>query len=244
MAHHPNDFITRRFRMTQSAGAASAKMKHQGTRRLFEYWTDLTGVRSAPYRSEVTAANLGRDVAANAFVLENLGEGNIRFRVAGANLRDLFGLDPRGMSALSVFTEDQKPRFRALVEAALERPCLGLASCIAANPIGEETQLELLLAPLRSDFGEMNRVLGAFHVVGAPPAEQSLRRCRIQKAHTLRLEMDGEPELDAPLAGFAEPATGFAGKPALTAIEGGAAAQTEPRTGHLRVVTEDWPAAE
>lgn len=229
--------------MTQPTGAASAKMKHQGTRRLFEYWTDLTGARPAPYRSEVTAANLGRDVAANSFVLENLGDGNIRFRVAGANLRDLFGLDPRGMSALSVFTEDQKPRFRALVEAALERPCLGLASCVAANPLGDETQVELLLAPLRSDFGEMNRVLGAFHVVGAPPAEQSLRRCRIEKAHTLRLEMDGEPELDAPLAGFAEGQTGFAGKPALTAIEGGAGRgeQTERRTGHLRVVTEDWP---
>lgn len=234
--------------MTQSVDAASAKMKHHGTRRLFAYWTGLTGARPAPYRSEVTAANLGRDVAANAFVLENLGDGNIRFRVAGSNLRDLFGLDPRGMSAMSVFTEDQKPKFRALVEAALDRPCVGLASCIAVTPLGDELDIEMMVAPLRSDFGEMNRVLGAFHVIGVPPTEPSLRRCRIVHASMLHLEMDMATEVDGPLPGFAEGAAPFAGKPTLTSITGGAGkVHTDnndvhpPSRTHLRVVTEDWP---
>lgn len=246
MSDHSADFIQRRFRMTQSSDAASSRMKHAGTRRLFEYWTDLTGARPAPYRSEVTAASLGRDVAANAFVLENLGGGNIRFRVAGSNLRELFGLDPRGMSALSVFAEDQKPRFRALAEAVLKRPCLGLASCVAVNPLGDEWPVELLIAPLRSDFGELNRMLGAFHVIGAPPAEPALRRCRIASAHTLRLELDAQPETDAPLAGFADAQASFAGRPALKAIDGGASGGDDGarRRDHLRIVTEDWPPAE
>ena len=236
--------------MTQSPTAASSRMKHAGTRRLFEYWTDLTGARSAPYRSEVTAASLGRDVAANAFVLENLGDGNIRFRVAGSNLRDLFGLDPRGMSALSVFVEEHKAKFHALVEAVLERPCLGLGACAAINPIGDEWPVELLIAPLRSDFGELNRVLGSFHVIGAPPAEPALRRCRITAAHTLRLEMEAT-ELDAPLAGFAEERSPFDRRSGLKAIDGGLRGDAadkrsggERRQGHLRVVTEDWPVEE
>ena len=35
-----------RFKMTQPTSTASARMKHAGTRRLFEYWTDLTGART------------------------------------------------------------------------------------------------------------------------------------------------------------------------------------------------------
>ena len=207
--------------MTQSTGAASARMKHAGTRRLFEYWTDLTGARPAPYRSEVTASGLGRDVASSTFVMENLGAGNIRFRVAGSGLRDLFGLDPRGMSALSIFSAPDKPKFRALTEAVLTRPCVGLATCLAVSPEGEEVEIEALIAPLRSDFDEMDRLLGAFHVLGAPPATPALRRCRIVAAHTLRLETDGEAEIGGPLPGFAEPKAKFTGRPRLTTIDGG-----------------------
>lgn len=230
--------------MAQSTDAASARMKHAGTRRLFEYWTDLTGARPAPYRSEVTATGLGRDVAASTFVLENLGAGNIRFRVAGSSLRDLFGLDPRGMSALSIFSAPDKPKFRALAEAVLTRPCVGLATCAAVSPEGEEVEIEALIAPLRSDFNEMDRLLGAFHVVGAPPVAPTLRRCRIISAHTLRLEMERPAEVDGPLPGFAEAAEAFSGRPQLTTIEGGGGGEAEPRRGHLRVVTEDWTGSE
>ena len=233
--------------MTQPTSAVSARMKHPGTRRLFEYWTELTGARPAPYRSEVTAQGLGRGFATYAFVLENLGEGNIRFRVAGSGLRDIFGLELRGMSALSIFREEDRPRFRALVEAALERPCVGLAECLAATPAGNPRDVELILAPLRSDFDEMNRVLGGFHVIGDPISEPTLRRCVIESACTLRLERDAE-EIDGPLAGFADEEAAFAGRgePRLKAIDGGrrwsaGSAGSERRGGHLRVVTEAWP---
>lgn len=244
MQDHDATNTRNRFKMTQSTGAASARMRHPGTRRLFEYWTELTGARPAPYRSEVTAQGLGRGFATNAFVLENLGDGNIRFRVAGSGLRDIFGLELRGMSALSVFREDDRNRFRALVEAALERPCVGLAQCLAATPAGDPRDVELILAPLRSDFDEMNRVLGGFHVIGDPIVEPSLRRCVIQSACTLRLERDAS-EIDGPLAGFADEEAAFSGPdgPRLTAIEGGkrwSARSGDRRSGHLKVVTETW----
>ena len=244
MSKHSGETFGRRFKMAQSTGAACARMKHAGTRRLFEYWTDLTGARPAPYRSEVTATGLGRDVASSTFVMENLGAGNIRFRVAGSGLRDLFGLDPRGMSALSIFSAPDKPKFRALAEAVLSRPCVGLATCAAVSPEGEEVEIEALITPLRSDFDEMDRLLGSFHVIGAPPVAPTLRRCRIISAHTLRLEMEGPAELGGPLPGFGEPETGFQGRPQLTTIEGGGGGEAAPRRGHLRVVTEDWSDAE
>lgn len=237
----------RQFKMTQSTLVSSARMKHAGTRRLFEYWSDLTGAREAPFRSEITANAIGRDLAAHTFVLENLGGGNIRFRLAGSTLGELFGMDLRGMSANALFTGDDKQRFRDLVETVLRRPCVGLSTLVASTMGGEELGVELMLAPLRSDFDELNRVLGCFHALDAPVAETAVRRCRIESAHTLRLEKEGEAETDGPLAGFADPASPFEPRPRLTTVEGGGAKgdrDAPRRRDHLRIVTEDGSAKE
>ena len=82
--------------MSQKETGFGFQMKHSGTRRLFEYWSDLRGGREAPYKADVTARGIGRALASNAFILEDLGEGNQRFRLAGSRLYDFFWVgDPR-----------------------------------------------------------------------------------------------------------------------------------------------------
>lgn len=212
-------------------------MKHPGTRALFDYWTALRSGRSAPYKAEISARGVGRALAGQTFVLERIGEGDIRFRLAGGSLYDVFGLELRGMSALSVMLRKDRERFAALIDAALRRPCLALTQLGVSNRAGEEIEMEMLLTPLRSDFDDMNRVLGSIHPLNYREVPSATRRCRIISAHTLSFETAGIADDHPPLAGFGEGGAEFslAGAPDLKTIEGGATA-TERRRGHLRIV--------
>lgn len=216
-----------------------SKMKHQGTRALFDYWTNLRSGRAAPYKAEVSARGIGSVLAGNSFILESLGGGNMRFRLAGAALYDVFGLELRGMSALSIMKSEDRERFGALIDAGLRRPCVCLAHLDAENRAGQRVELEMMIAPLRSDFDEMNRMLGSVHSLGAAEVPSEPRRCTIRSAFTLNFSQP-EEETAAPLRqGFGEPAASFdaSGAPALRAINGGAGS-TERRRGHLRLITD------
>lgn len=217
-----------------------SKMKHPGTRALFDYWTNLRSGRSAPYKAEVSARGIGPILAGNTFILESLGGGNMRFRLAGAALYDLFGLELRGMSALSVMLNDDRDRFGALIDAGLRRPCVCLAHLDATNRAGETIELEMMIAPLRSDFDEMNRMLGSVHALNAKDIPSEPRRCNIRTAYTLNFQQ-AEPATAADAAtGFAEAASGFdmSGAPGLKAISGGGDGKSERRRGHLRIVPD------
>jgi len=75
-----------------------AGMIHSEVRAVYSYWEQLRGTRPCPERVEIDP----RDIAADArhlFLLEDVGDGNIRFRLAGTALLDAFGYDLRGMSA-------------------------------------------------------------------------------------------------------------------------------------------------
>ncbi|MEO0359964.1 MAG: PAS domain-containing protein [Pseudomonadota bacterium] len=216
-------------------------MKHPGTRALFDYWTNLRSGRSAPYKAEVSARGIGPVLAGNTFILESLGGGNMRFRLAGAALYDVFGLELRGMSALSIMMSDDRERFGALIDAGLRRPCVCLAHLDATNRAGERIALEMMIAPLRSDFDEMNRMLGSVHALDAEEVPAEPRRCAINAAYTLNFTQADPAEARAPLPGFGEAAApGFdmTGAPSLKAISGGGDGKTERRRGHLRIVRD------
>lgn len=226
--------------MSHNEPETSFEMKHSGTRQLFEYWSDLRGGRAAPYKSEVTARGVGRILASNTFILENLADGARRFRLAGSGLHDIFGLELRGMSALAIIQQESRARMQSLMDDCLAAPAICVLTCRAELLGGDALTLEIFLAPLRSDFGQMNRILGAAHVMdGAQtPIECAPRRCSITDAKTLAFSGPATPETYAPLPGFAEPAQDFDfQRPGLSAIEGGARTG-EPRRGHLKVVKE------
>lgn len=229
-----------RSKMSHNDPVAGFEMKHSGTRQLFEYWSDLRGGRSAPYKSEVTARGIGRTLASNTFILENLADGARRFRLAGSRLHDIFGLELRGMSAQAIMQQESRSRMQSLMDDCLAAPTVCVFTCSAEIQGGDALPIEIILAPLRSDFDQMNRILGAAHVLGEENAtvETSPRRCQIIKARTFSFTDSGRYEVSAPLPGFAEPAADFDfQRPELSAIEGGARTG-ERRRGHLKVVKD------
>lgn len=241
--------------LTEARLKRTKDMIHSEIRSLHDYWESLRAGRPVPYRAEVDPRDMKCN-ARNLFILEDLGGGNLRFRLAGTALVEAFGMELRGMSARTLMEGRARESFAALIEETLAEPGVGYARLTSV--ICEGQTWEILLLPLRSDFGAVDRVLGALVPVSgqATPAGDARLRFRIEDM-TIKPVRDGTPEATpfqapVPVAGFAEGQTPFAGPPRqadggnhLTAIEGGLADAGEPtaprrlpRT-HLRVVKDD-----
>ncbi|QIE54130.1 PAS domain-containing protein [Pikeienuella piscinae] len=220
----------------------AADMEHAGTRALHAFWTALRGARPAPYLAEVTNAALGRALCERAFVLESLGPGDLRIRRAGSALFELFGMELRGMRPDTLMVAESRASFLTLAEKTLESGEVAVARAVAAPPAdapaAEPIELELILAPLRNDFGRVDRLLGAAHVIGSPDVARTVRRCRLLR--TSRIAGDGPPLTRAePLPGFAEGAAPFHhDRPALKGVAGGGTGNGARRRDHLRIVKD------
>ena len=211
------------YRMARNA----SEMIHSEIKALHSYWEGLRAQRPCPYRAEVDPRDMKGD-ARNLFVLENLGEGNIRFRLAGSALEDAIGYDLRGMSVRTIMSGKARESFAALITETLAEPGVGYARLLA--PDGAQIW-EIVLLPLRSDFGRVDRLIGCLHPVSgrAPVANYE------EGGTPLRFSIDAmwiRPVTDPadtvvgdamPLAGFGEDAAAFVNAPQsdLIPIEGG-----------------------
>ena len=157
-------------------------MIHSELRALYRYWNELRAGRKTPLRSDIDPREMDCD-ARNLFILENLGRGNIRFRLAGTAIVDAFGMELRGMNARAIMSTGSRESFTALITETLEDPAVGYARLRNAT---DDTELwEVSLLPLRSDFGMIDRVIGCLHPLtvhrGAthwPPCAFASKRCR------------------------------------------------------------------
>ncbi|MEL6317056.1 MAG: PAS domain-containing protein [Pseudomonadota bacterium] len=180
-------------------------MKHERTRALFDYWDDLRRGRLAPYRSEVEPRAIA-PLLDSTFILEHVDGGMPRFRLAGTRLCERFGMELRGMSALAFWHGECRRRMRALLQQVVTTPCIGHVSCSVENRDGRLAEVEFLYMPLRSDLGEMSRIMGCAYYVSEPAA--ALRAESFEPLHHWidRLEthaIDAPNEAEA-TAGFYE----------------------------------------
>jgi hypothetical protein len=230
----------------------SNEMIHSEIRALYTYWERLRAGRPCPYRAEVDPRDMEGD-AQHLFVLEDLGQGNLRFRLAGTALIDAFGYELRGMSARSVMAGKARESFVALIAETLAEPGVGYARLFAPDGV---TVWEVVLLPLRGNFGQIDRLIGCLHPVSGRTPEAATEPGDVPlrftiDAMSIRPVIDGAGEgVDAgqgdamPLAGFGEGQASFEGAPAngLTAIDGGRGENKPKGAGErprLRVVKTD-----
>ncbi len=227
----------------------SNDMIHSELRALYAYWNRLRAGRKTPLRSDIDPRDMTCD-ARNLFILENLGRGNIRFRLAGTAIAEAFGMELRGMNARSIMATGSRESFTALINETLEDPGIGYARLRNVND--ESGIWEVNLLPLRSDFGLIDRVIGCLHpLVGVPGKNAGLPlRFRIEHMSVDPVEATvREVDLPTPFAGLAEggqpylphaPGRPDDPPPRFTAIEGGSRDERSGRPrrarGHLRLV--------
>jgi hypothetical protein len=204
------------------------------------YWERLRAGRIAPYRAEIDPREF-ETALENMFIIERIAPGNLRIRLAGMQVCEMMGMEVRGMQPSLLVAEADRPRFDrvlgvvmsepAVVEIALETP--GRAGIVRAA---------MLLMPLRSDFGEINRILGCASlegVIAQAPVSFAVKDIAINPIHA----RDAGAEARRALPGFAEEQEGFAAAaegPRLRAIEGNPEATGNKRARpKLRVIDCD-----
>lgn len=205
-------------------------MTKNATSTLYDYWCQQRTNGEIPNRLDMQPKNLP-DILDSVFLLERLNQNDVRIRVAGLTLCEMIGREVRGQSPVTFFSETTRGRMAAVLNNVMNRPTiarLGLATCDKLGNIG---QTEMILLPLRSDFGDVSRIIGC---VPAPSIGFSAPiRFQIE---TVDLESVTAEKLDT--FGFAEPLNRFLldGSPNLHSIVGGGV-RTKRGSNHLRLVS-------
>lgn len=96
------------------------------------------------------------------FMLERTAPGATRLRVAGQALHAIAGMEPRGLSLTTFFSEGLRDTIAELAEAAFTLPAIiGLPLSVNRRLIRKPATASLLLLPMTPVEGRSRRVLGA-----------------------------------------------------------------------------------
>ncbi|MEM9724840.1 MAG: PAS domain-containing protein [Pseudomonadota bacterium] len=228
-------------------------MRHENTKALFRYWNELRAGRAAPYRSELDPRAIS-PLLESTFILEHPRAGAPRFRLAGTKLCEQFGMELRGMSALALWHGECRTRVKDLLSEVVRAPRIGHVACTVETRSNQNFEAEFLYLPLRSDLGEMTRIVGCGHYMapaeaefaGYEPLHHWIEAVNIYEIDSDELSSSAGKAPGASLDGSARPISQLRDavaridarrreqgrkprRPRLTAIEGGAAAAGSAR---------------
>ncbi|NSY38813.1 PAS domain-containing protein [Leisingera sp. ANG59] len=124
------------------------------------YWTALRRGDDVPSRSQIDPRGL-ENILSNTFILERIAPGIARFRLAGSQVNEMAGMEVRGMPVTAFFTSDARKQLSNAMEHMFDTPAVvELELQILAPRLSSPREARMLLLPLRSDLGDISRVLG------------------------------------------------------------------------------------
>ena len=134
--------------------------------RIESYWNSVRGKRLVPSRCEIDPRGLD-GVLSHAFILERITGGLARFRIAGSHASDLSGLELRQMPLSALFLPGSREILSDALQAVFDEPAIVRFAVSSPAGLGRDTlEGELILLPLRSDLGDVDRVLGGLVLEG------------------------------------------------------------------------------
>lgn len=183
--------------------------------RLGQIWESLRRDSALPDREALTPAALS-DILPNAFLIDRVRPGLVRFRVAGQHLSQVMGMDVRGMPLRAFMEITDRKRLMENVESVFET-CARLDMGLVSDAQGRATLTgRMVLLPVTGPEGKPDRALGVLvteGLIGLTP-----RRFRIR--HLALSPLGTDPALAR------DPSSqnpGTAGRPSLRVITGGLA---------------------
>ncbi|MBU2982348.1 PAS domain-containing protein [Lentibacter algarum] len=206
------------------------------------YWESLRSGQTLPGRSQIDPRGI-EGALSNAFILEAIGAGHGRFRIAGTLLCDVMGMEVRGMPASSLFVPKARDGFAKALTTVLHSPAVLRLTLRGEGKWGQPVlDAKMLLLPLHDDAGQVNRILGCLETLGT--IGRAPRRFELMNMETRKLEhraqREGvdtarptEPVVDPVReAGFAEHLAPFTNN----APVGNAALRRKPRPSYLKLI--------
>jgi len=233
-------------------------------RQVEAYWQGLRDGDHIPLRSQIDPRGI-ESALENAFLMERIAPTMAKIRVAGTHLNDLMGMQVAGMPLSSLIAPSERERFGQGVANLFADPAIVRMDLTAETGFGKpDMEASLILLPLRSDFGDLTRGLGALVThgrIGRTPRRFTIQRMNITPATKGAPASDGivsreKIDLDKPVAprpaamSFREEQAPFRPKPLGSPAPIGGAAGGAPsagtdssvgevRRGHLLLIVDN-----
>ena len=178
------------------------------------YWEALRGSRLVPKRSEIDPRGIEHALE-YTFVLERIAIGMARFRIAGSHLCNIMGMEVRGMPLSSFITPSGRETLGNVLEDVFQRPSACELEMVAE--VGRKKpamEARMVLMPLRSDLGDVSRILGCFVAkgeLGTQPRRFEIvtTKLRCLSAGKIEQYVPQQCEIAAQPSGFREKQTDF-----------------------------------
>jgi hypothetical protein len=152
------------------------------------YWEGLRQGRDVPARAEIDPRGLEAALE-YAFILERVAPGMGRFRLSGMHLTDLMGMEVRGMPLTALFTPEARKRVADATEAVFSGPAVAELVLTAETGMGKPAlTARLLLLPMKSDMGDVTRILGCL-VAEGQGIGRTPRRFIVDAAHVEQIKV-------------------------------------------------------
>lgn len=147
-----------------------------------------------------------------AFLAERTGPGAVRFRIAGRNIVDALGTEPRNLPLTTLLTVEAKLAAIDLIEEAFAGPAV-----VEMELKAEGARATLLLLPLTDYLGKVTMALGGFALDGTAPGAMgrfTLTGRQVNRLPGGSVTQPGCFAIDGIMAAAEAPAP-FRGKPRL-----------------------------
>lgn len=167
------------------------------------YWQALRGDAPFPRRDQIDPRGIAGALD-QSFLIERIGPGIAKFRLAGMRMSELMGMDLRGMPISALIAPPDRDRFARALEPVFATPSILDARMEAERGLGRPAlSARMLILPLADRNGQPVLALGCL-ALGDGPVGRSPRRFAI--ASTLRETLNTGA---APSPAFAENAVPF-----------------------------------
>ncbi|SDW41223.1 PAS domain-containing protein [Ruegeria halocynthiae] len=182
------------------------------------YWTALLTGDGVPMRSQIDPRGL-ENILEYTFVLERIAPGLARYRLAGSHLNKLAGMEVRGMPLTAFFEPAARDDVKTLLDQVFSAPAIAELGLVSKGKLGRTSlQARMILLPLKSDLGDVSRVLGVMisdGAIGATPRRFIVSDHRVRSVSAIQHPPTPAPQ---PVEGFAENQRTFKGAPHLRLV--------------------------
>ncbi len=199
--------------------------------KLVNHWEGLRVDGEIPFRSQIDPRQFP-EMLENIFILESSAPEQFRIRHSGMMLCEMMGFEVRGQLASSMIQNRYREKMVLLLGQVMARPGIAEITLVAQDLNDNVISLKMLLLPLRSDFGDVNRILGCI----STPVVPYVAPLRFGIAGQKLTVVDTS---DQQFQGFAETQAAF-GTDGIHAVTNNSNPDTEkpPKRGHLRLVSD------
>ncbi len=182
------------------------------------YWTALLTCEGVPMRSQIDPRGL-ENILEYTFILERIAPGLARFRLAGSHLNNLAGMEVRGMPLTAFFEPSARDDVKSILDQVLTGSAVAELGLLSKGKLGRTSlQARMILLPLKSDLGDVSRILGVMvsdGTIGATPRRFIVSDRRVNTISDL--QQPPRP-VQQQAEGFAEDQTTFKGAPHLRLV--------------------------